>query len=178
MTTVIEEHPAIPQEINLSLSSYLLRFRKLCERDSTLKSEVLESKSHLSLEGFRSILWSRWLNILSPSMKDWSADITRHRTRYNNLRAQYLMDKRLDGSIHLSVNNPLSQDVQSPWNQFFQDNELKCDIERVRTPTYHWRGPAVIATRNCKQLFLVYASKFLWLEPRFNLYLIRELEPI
>jgi len=130
MTTVIEEHPAIPQEINLSLSSYLLRFRKLCERDSTLKSEVLESKSHLSLEGFRSILWSRWLNILSPSMKDWSADITRHRTRYNNLRAQYLMDKRLDGSIHLSVNNPLSQDVQSPWNQFFQDNELKCDIER------------------------------------------------
>lgn len=147
MTTVIEEHPAIPQEINLSLSSYLLRFRKLCERDTTLKSEVLESKSHLSLEGFRSILWSRWLNILSPSMKDWSADITRHRTRYNNLRAQYLMDKRLDGSIHLSVNNPLSQDVQSPWNQFFQDNELKCDIERVRTPTNSLkRGPAVIAS--------------------------------
>ena len=131
MTTAIEEKPAIPQEINLSLSSYLLRFRKLCERDGTLKSEVLESKSHLSLEGFRSILWSRWLNILSPSLKDWAVDITKQRSRYNNLRAQYLNDKRLDGTINLSVNNPLSQDVQSPWNQFFKDSELRCDIERV-----------------------------------------------
>lgn len=132
MNTAIEEHPAIPQEINLSLSSYLLRFRKLCERpDGTLKSEVLESKSHLSLEGFRSVLWFRWLNILSgSSLKDWSVDISKHRSRYNNLRAQYLMDRRLDGSIHPSVNNPLSQDVKSPWNQFFQDSELRCDIER------------------------------------------------
>ena len=130
MGTVKEEHPAIPQETP-SLSSYLLRFRKLCERDSSLKVEVLESKSHLSLEGFRSILWSRWLEILSPSMKDWSVDIGKSRARYNNLRVRHLDDKRLDPSLHPSVNNPLSQDDQSPWNQFFKDNELRSDIERV-----------------------------------------------
>ena len=129
-TTAREEQPAIPQETP-SLSSYLLRFRKLCERDSTLKSEVLESKAHLSLEGFRTILWSRWLDILSPSLKEWSVDINKSRARFNNLRALHLDDKRLDPSLHPSVNNPLSQDDQSPWNQFFKDSELRRDIERV-----------------------------------------------
>lgn len=125
-----EEQPAIPQEAP-SLSSYLLRFRKLCEQDSsTLKSEVLESKFHLSLEGFRSVLWSRWLDILSPSCRNWSADIQKCRARYGNLRALHLDDKRLDPSLHPSVNNPLSQDDQSPWNQFFKDDQLRTDIER------------------------------------------------
>ena len=126
-----EEKPAIPHQEVLSLSSYLLRFRKLCERDSTLKSEVLESKLHLSLEGFRTILWAKWLDILSPNIKDWSVDISRSRARYNNLKQLHFHDKRLDLSLQLSVNNPLSQDDDSPWNQFFQDTELKDVIERV-----------------------------------------------
>ena len=126
-----EEKPAIPHQESISLSSYLLRFRKLCERDSTLKSEILESKSKFSLEGFRTILWARWLDILSPNLKDWGVDISKSRARYNNLKSLHFNDKRLDSSLHLSVNNPLSQDDESPWNQFFKDSELRDVIERV-----------------------------------------------
>ena len=129
-TIAIEEQPVIANEPP-SLSSYLLRFRKLCEGEGALKCDVLESRVHLSLEGFRSILWARWLDILSPSIKDWVLDISRSRARYNNLRAVHLDDKRSDASLHPSINNPLSQEEDSPWNQFFKDSELRKDIERV-----------------------------------------------
>ena len=41
------------------LSSYLLRFRKLCADENALRKDVLECNLNLSLDGFRSILWVR-----------------------------------------------------------------------------------------------------------------------
>ena len=105
------------------------RFRKLCDRgDPTLKSEVLESRLSLSLDGFRSILWSKWLDILSAKVENWPLDMEKSRSRFNHLKSLHLDDKREDPSLHPSVNNPLSQD--GPWNQFFKDSELKEVIER------------------------------------------------
>ena len=114
-----------------SLSSYLLRFRKLCENENDLKAEVLECRLNLSLDGFRCILWARWLGILSPSVKDWGEDIDKSRVRYRNLKDRFLDDKRNNPNLHPSINNPLSQDTKSPWNQFFKDSELREVIERV-----------------------------------------------
>jgi hypothetical protein len=125
-----EEKPVVVNEAP-SLSSYLLRFRKLCEGEAGLKNEVLDCRLHLTLDGFRGILWARWLGILSQSMKDWPEDVAKSRARYNNVKAKYLKDQRADPSLHPSINNPLSQDTKSPWNQFFVDTELKKDIERV-----------------------------------------------
>ena len=41
------------------LSSYVLRFRKLCADENALRKDVLECNLNLSLDGFRSILWVR-----------------------------------------------------------------------------------------------------------------------
>ena len=50
------------------LSSYVLRFRKLCADENALRKDVLECNLNLSLDGFRSILWVR-KNIFS--FKRW-----------------------------------------------------------------------------------------------------------
>ena len=128
----MEEKPAITAELP-SLSSYLLRFKKLCENDCKLKTEVLECRLNLSLDGFRSVLWARWMGILSSNIKNWEEDIEKSREKYVGLRANHLDDKRRsDKNLHPSINNPLSQDKNSPWAQFFKDSELRKDIERVR----------------------------------------------
>ena len=115
-------------ELICLLLLFKIRFRKLCDRGPTLKSEVLESKLSLSLDGFRSILWSKWLEILSPKVENWPLDMEKSRSRFNHLKSLHLDDKRGDPSLHPSENNPLSQD--GPWNQFFKDTELKQVIER------------------------------------------------
>lgn len=132
MAAVAIEDPTVISNEPPSLSSYLLRFRKLCQHEDSLKRDVLESRVHLSLEGFRSILWARWLDVLSPSINDWVTDISKSRSRYIQLRAMHEDDRRGDASLHPSINNPLSQEEDSPWNQYFKNSELRKDIERVR----------------------------------------------
>ena len=126
----MEEKPALTAELP-SLSSYLLRFKKLCENDCTVKTEVLECRLNLSLDGFRSVLWARWLGILSSNIKTWEKDIGTSREKYERLKSNHLDDKHRSDNLHPSINNPLSQDKNSPWAQFFKDSELRKDIERV-----------------------------------------------
>ena len=73
------------------------------------------------------------MGILSSNIKNWEEDIEKSREKYVGLRANHLDDKRRsDKNLHPSINNPLSQDKNSPWAQFFKDSELRKDIERVR----------------------------------------------
>ena len=111
-----EEHPAIPHSDQVpDLSTYLLRWQKL--RDgASLQSEVLESKNRHSLDGFRSIFWSKWLNLYDKTdWKKWPSNAEKGRGRFKELRKNHLDDKRLDPNLHPSENNPLSQD--GPWDQ-------------------------------------------------------------
>ena len=128
MATAVEELPAIPEETP-SLSSYLLRFGKLCSRE-VLSSEVLEFKNQLSLRGFRSIFWARWLNILTLP-DNWVKEARKGRGRFNKLRQKHLDDKRLNPNLHPQVNNPLCLD--GPWGEFFVNDDLRKVIERVST---------------------------------------------
>ena len=74
----------------------------------------------------------RWLGILSQHSEKWPDDIEKCRSRYDDLRAVHLIDdKRNNHNLDPSFNNPLSQDTESPWNQFFIDSELKKVIEKV-----------------------------------------------
>ena len=116
-------------------TSYLLRFRKLIQDEVSLKENVRNCRQPLSLDGFRSILWARWIGIL-PELKDdscseWLAEATKLRSRYDILKERHCNDKREDPSLNPAVNNPLSQDTESPWNKYFEDCGLRKDIERV-----------------------------------------------
>lgn len=74
----------------------------------------------------------RWLGILSQHSEKWPDDIEKCRSRYDDLRAVHLIDDRRNNhNLDPSFNNPLSQDTESPWNQFFIDSELKKVIEKV-----------------------------------------------
>lgn len=108
------------------LSSYIGRFKSLfVDRDGQVAS----------VDGFRGLLWASKLDLLPPSVQDWTVHWSQQRVRYSKLKDTFLCDKRADESLHPSINNPLSQDTESPWNQYFLDGELRKVIERdvVRT---------------------------------------------
>lgn len=162
----MEEKPALTAELP-SLSSYLLRFKKLCENDCTVKTEVLECRLNLSLDGFRSVLWARWLGILSSNIKTWEKDIGTSREKYERLKSNHLDDKRRSDNLHPSINNPLSQDKNSPWAQFFKDSELRKDIERdvIRSTSEEVRSQDQI--KNWMQnILFVYGKEHLDLQYR------------
>ena len=71
-------------------------------------------------------------------MDKWVDDIEKCRSRYDDLRAIHLNDdKRNNYKLDPRLNNPLSTEAESPWNQFFIDSELKKVIERVSEKVLH-----------------------------------------
>ena len=41
-----------------------------------------------------------------------------------------------DAVVDPSLNNPLSQEDENPWNRFFQDNELRLTVKQDVIRTY------------------------------------------
>ncbi|XP_070175204.1 TBC1 domain family member 5-like isoform X2 [Littorina saxatilis] len=87
---------------------------------------------------FRSICWRLFLEVLPEDMKSWSEKAYSDRRKYEELKNKLITNpRRAVDSISQSVmiNNPLSQDEESPWNKFFQDNELRLTIKQdvIRT---------------------------------------------
>ena len=79
----------------------------------------------------RNVLWAAVGRNLSPDPERWPEEMAKKRHEYEVYKSSHFTDERGNRHIDPAVNNPLSQDVNSPWNKFFSDNELMKEIERV-----------------------------------------------
>ena len=66
-------------------------------------------------------------------MSDWPGLVQSRRQRYSLIREGVTNDERGNRHIGVEINNPLSQDEDSPWNTYFANQELRQEIMRVRS---------------------------------------------
>ncbi|VVC25426.1 Rab-GTPase-TBC domain [Cinara cedri] len=94
--------------------------------------QELAIKGELRTSRFRSICWRRLLNILPSDSSNWLTIIQQSRSTYNRIKMKHHNDPHQEDS---GPDDPLSQDDNSIWNQYFQDEGLKKIIEQdvVRT---------------------------------------------
>eukprot|EP00008_Paramoeba_atlantica_P012825 CAMPEP_0201492740 /NCGR_PEP_ID=MMETSP0151_2-20130828/34541_1 /ASSEMBLY_ACC=CAM_ASM_000257 /TAXON_ID=200890 /ORGANISM="Paramoeba atlantica, Strain 621/1 / CCAP 1560/9" /LENGTH=744 /DNA_ID=CAMNT_0047879735 /DNA_START=88 /DNA_END=2322 /DNA_ORIENTATION=+ len=108
---------------------------------------------------FRSVCWKLFLECISEDdpPEKWVATHKKHRTRYDKLVAEHFVDPRLQNADDLEVHNPLSQAINSPWKQFFQDSELQKfilrDLDRV-FPELQWFQTSEIKEMMMRVLFV------------------------
>ena len=104
--------------------------------DCTQTILPLALHGNLDKNPFRSCCWRIFLNVLPSNSKQWSGALQSSRDNYKHLTAKFHTELKLkDTTIDPTINNPLSQDEESPWNQHFQDSELRKMIKQdvVRT---------------------------------------------
>ncbi|KAG1663099.1 TBC1 domain family member 5 [Nymphon striatum] len=87
---------------------------------------------------FRSICWKLHLDCLPEDQTKWIQHTREQRQKYEEL--QKIMENNPRGyldnrKIDLRIHNPLSQEINSHWNTYFQDSELReiiqQDVERT-----------------------------------------------
>lgn len=98
--------------------------------DPILHLREMALRGKMKLRQFRHIVWRCYLDLLGKAKSDWLALMDTHRSKYRALKTDYTHDERNDPSLHPALNNPLSQDQNSPWNKFFEDSQLIQTIER------------------------------------------------
>lgn len=110
---------------------------KLLFQDGYLK--VLKQfalSGELQRSNIRAICWKLFLGCLPEDQNQWLEACKQSREAYRLLKDKYIKDPHSDEtSLDVTVNNPLSLDEESPWNQYFQDSSLKQTITQdiVRT---------------------------------------------
>ena len=119
------------------VSLYAQTFRRLFGKsDCTQTILPLALHGNLDNNPFRSLCWRIFLNVLPPNCQKWAGHLQSSRASYRRLTAQFHTELKIqDTTIDPTINNPLSQDEQSPWNQHFMDTELRKMIKQdvVRT---------------------------------------------
>eukprot|EP00124_Ichthyophonus_hoferi_P002135 Ihof_evm6s134 gene=Ihof_evmTU6s134 len=99
-------------------------------RDQALKGNLVNVP-------LRSICWQVFLGTIPCDKNQWEEVVKARREKYEELRKNYLINPITDTpeECNLSVNNPLSQQEDSPWQRYFLDAEVKkqiiLDIERT-----------------------------------------------
>ncbi|KAI6200991.1 hypothetical protein M3Y96_00793400 [Aphelenchoides besseyi] len=79
----------------------------------------------------RSIVWRVLLRVVSPEPDSWPSDLAARRTSYEKLKADLNTNPRSDEvTDNLDVNNPLSLQNESPWQQYFNDETLRESIRK------------------------------------------------
>ncbi|XP_076045513.1 TBC1 domain family member 5 isoform X2 [Oratosquilla oratoria] len=84
----------------------------------------------------RSLCWQIYLGVLPDDCKEWQGALRKQRDKYETVRLGVLTNPGLgDDSLDPLLNNPLSQDEESPWNRYFEDSQLKQMIRQdvIRT---------------------------------------------
>uniref|UniRef100_A0A4W5M4I5 TBC1 domain family member 5 n=1 Tax=Hucho hucho TaxID=62062 RepID=A0A4W5M4I5_9TELE len=80
---------------------------------------------------FRSVCWKLYLEVLPEDKSQWLNKTKELRAQYEKIKETHITNPRkAAGQQDLVVNNPLSQDVGSLWNKFFQDKELRGMIKQ------------------------------------------------
>lgn len=115
---------------------YCAEWAEICKCAGTEAIQNLGRDGELRASRFRSVCWLNYLRILPDDHTQWLKVIRNEREKYEKIRLQLIVTPGLgDESLDPLLNNPLSQHEQSPWNQYFEDSELKKLIRQdvVRT---------------------------------------------
>eukprot|EP00731_Ephydatia_muelleri_P014079 Em0007g1389a len=87
--------------------------------------------------GIRSVCWKLFLGCIPEQHDQWKEASEKNRRLYDDLMKQHIRDPHnLSLSLDVAVNNPLSQDSDSPWHKYFMDGELKQSINQDITRTF------------------------------------------
>ncbi|XP_067686091.1 TBC1 domain family member 5-like isoform X6 [Haliotis asinina] len=130
-----------PEELDSPSVSYSHSYSAEWERLFNTPGYLLKLKKH-GIEGrlrssrFRSVVWKVYLEVLPDDIGQWLKVCQDWRNKYEVLKNQLIVNPRKAvDRVDIAINNPLSQDDESPWNQFFQDNELRLTIKQdvIRT---------------------------------------------
>ncbi|KAI0213958.1 TBC1 domain family member 5 [Lamellibrachia satsuma] len=117
--------------------SYSAEWQKLFAESNylcTLRSHGLGGR--LRSSRFRSVCWKLYLQVLPEDQSAWINRTREWRKKYDNLKEKLVVNPRnVEVQADLEVNNPLSQSMESPWNQYFKDDELRMTIQQdvIRT---------------------------------------------
>ena len=120
-------------KVNLYSQTFNMLFGQL---DCTQTILPLALHGNLDKNPFRSCCWRIFLNVLPSNSQQWRPALQSSRDNYKHLIAKFHTELKLkDTTIDPTINNPLSQDEESPWNQHFLDSELRKLIKQdvVRT---------------------------------------------
>ncbi|XP_013395365.1 TBC1 domain family member 5-like isoform X2 [Lingula anatina] len=118
-------------------NSYCSEWERLFERPDYMKIvRRLGVEGHLRSTRFRSVIWKLYLEVLPEDQDQWIEKTRQKRQEYEDLKDKLITNPRQGQAEDLSVNNPLSQAEESPWNQFFLDNELRLTIKQDVIRTY------------------------------------------
>uniref|UniRef100_A0A4W5M2H8 TBC1 domain family member 5 n=1 Tax=Hucho hucho TaxID=62062 RepID=A0A4W5M2H8_9TELE len=116
--------------------STFLSYRKEWD-DLFLNSNYLARIRQAGISGrlrssrFRSVCWKLYLEVLPEDKSQWLNKTKELRAQYEKIKETHITNPRkAAGQQDLVVNNPLSQDVGSLWNKFFQDKELRGMIKQ------------------------------------------------
>lgn len=155
--------PALSPKRDTFTKVYMQTYKSLFLRKD-LTSAILPLAQHGNLRNspFRSICWRVLLNVLPGTSPDWVPYLESHRGQYTYLREKYMGDHRLnDAGLNPELNNPLSQAEESPWNQHFQDGELKRlilqDVVRTFPDLEYFQQPQV--RENLANILFIYARE-------------------
>ncbi|XP_071104005.1 TBC1 domain family member 5-like isoform X2 [Haliotis cracherodii] len=138
-----------PDELDSPSVSYSHSYSAEWERLFNTPGYLLKLKKH-GIEGrlrssrFRSVVWKVYLEVLPDDISQWLKVCQDWRNKYEVLKNQMIHEKqelivnprKAVDRVDITINNPLSQDDESPWNQFFQDNELRLTIKQDVIRTY------------------------------------------
>jgi TBC1 domain family protein 5 len=100
----------------------------------TLRSEALAGRNRGA--AFRGVCWRLFLDVLPENRDEWRAVTDKARAEYQLCLDTLFVDPTKAENIDLALNNPLSQEDDSPWQKYFQDSELKDEIRRDVSRTY------------------------------------------
>ncbi|XP_799336.2 TBC1 domain family member 5 isoform X2 [Strongylocentrotus purpuratus] len=115
-------------------NSYRDEWFRLFERDDYLQVVKQEGKKgRLRSSRFRSICWKIYLDCLPEDRTAWLQSVRENRKKYDGFREQHIHSTKeglRDRAMDPTLNNPLSQMEESPWNRFFQDKDCRTEIKQ------------------------------------------------
>ncbi|XP_077993105.1 TBC1 domain family member 5-like isoform X2 [Glandiceps talaboti] len=83
-------------------------------------------KGNLRSSRFRSVCWRLYLDCLPEDQSEWIHTVQESRKCYQHIKDIHITNPRKEQKKEAEVvHHPLSLDEESPWNRFFQDNELR-----------------------------------------------------
>lgn len=106
---------------------YCTEWAEVCRCAGTPVIQTLGRSGEMRASRFRSVCWMIYLQILPKNHSEWLKVIREERENYETIRLQLMVTpgSHSDEALDPLLNNPLSQDQESPWNQYFEDSELK-----------------------------------------------------
>jgi len=123
----------IEAKARLYIRTFKLMFGR---KDCTSTIEQLALRGNLGDHPFRSLCWRVLLKVLPSASVNWVKVLQSQRSNYQFMKTKFYIEERMkDVTLDPLINNPLSQAEDSPWNQHFQDRELRRVIEQdvIRT---------------------------------------------